>query len=213
MNDERDALVEQIKAANDIVDVVGGYLALRPAGKTFKGLCPFHDDSHPSFDVDPRRQRYRCWSCDKFGDVLQFVQEHDRVSFREALELLARRAGISLEKTKALKHDPGRALMLEVVKWAAEQFRACLLDDPQAEAARRYLGERRLGGETVRRFGLGYAPLAGDWLLQKAHEAGVSLGHKGVQAFAEHLAGRIVDVAQGLSHGHAVALSKKELHG
>src|SRR6478672_9576745 len=67
--DDRAALTQQIKEANDIVDVVGGYVSLRPAGPTFKGLCPFHDDKRPSFDVDPRRQRYKCWSCGKSGDV------------------------------------------------------------------------------------------------------------------------------------------------
>src|SRR5439155_25658238 len=96
--DDWEALIRQVKEANDIVDVVGGYVALRPAGPTFKGLCPFHYDHLPSFDVDPRRQRYRCWSCQKHGDVLDFVQEHERVDFREALELLPRGAGITLEK-------------------------------------------------------------------------------------------------------------------
>jgi DNA primase len=171
--DER-VTIQQVKEANDIVDVVGSYVALRPAGPTFKGLCPFHEDHRPSFDVDPRRQRFRCWSCGKYGDVLTFVQEHERVDFREALELLARRAGITLEKWGAGQHNRGRALMLEVVKWAAEQFHQCLLDSPLADAARRYLGERRLTGETVRRFGLGYAPLSGDWLLQRAQAARVS---------------------------------------
>jgi DNA primase len=160
--------IQQVKEANDIVDVVGSYVALRPVGPTFKGLCPFHDDHRPSFDVDPRRQRYRCWSCGKYGDVLTFVQEHERVDFREALELLARRAGITLEKKGDPQQNRSRALMLEVVKWAAGLFQQCLLDSPLAEAARRYLGERRLTGETVRRFGLGYAPVSGDWLLQKA---------------------------------------------
>jgi DNA primase len=172
-----DDRVKQVKEANDIVDVVGGYLALRPAGPTFKGLCPFHDDHRPSFDVDPRRQRYRCWSCGKYGDVISFVQEHDRVSFIEALELLARRAGITLEKTGASPHAQGRAPMLDVVRWAAQQFHECLLDSPLAEEARRYLGERGLTGETVRRYGLGYAPLSGgDWLLRKAEAAEVDLG-------------------------------------
>jgi len=96
--DDLGAVVQQVKEANDIVDVVGGYLVLRQAGPTFKGLCPFHDDHKPSFDVDPRRQRYRCWACGKHGDVLSFVQEHDRVDFVQALELLARRAGITLKK-------------------------------------------------------------------------------------------------------------------
>jgi DNA primase len=171
--DDRVALIRQIKEASDIVDVVGGYLALRPAGGTFKGLCPFHDDSRPSFDVDPRRQRYRCWSCGKYGDVLSFVQEHEHCTFREALELLARRAGIVLTDKGASPEAQGRALLLDVVRWAAEQYHECLLETPLAAEARAYLGERRLLGETVRRFGLGYAPLSGDWLVQRADAAGV----------------------------------------
>src|SRR5262245_9793593 len=169
------ALIEQIKLANDIVDVVGTYVNLRPVGPTFKGLCPFHDDHRPSFDVDPRRQRYRCWSCNKFGDVITFVQEIERIDFREALELLARRAGITLRKSADSPHQRSRALMLDLVRWAAEQYHQCLLDAPPAEAARRYVGERGLTGETVRRFGLGYAPNAWDWLTQRAAAGRVSL--------------------------------------
>jgi DNA primase len=167
-------LVRQVKEANDIVEVIGGYLALRPVGATFKGLCPFHDDHRPSFDVDPRRQRYRCWPCQKSGDVISFIQEHDRVEFREALEVLARRAGISLEKIGEKPPDSGRALMLEVVRWAAEQYQQCLLDDPLGEAARKYLGERKLTGETVRRFGLGFAPPHGDWLVKRAAQSRIA---------------------------------------
>jgi DNA primase len=172
--DDREALVKQVKEANDIVDVVGSYIALRKAGETYKGLCPFHDDTRPSFDVDPRRQRYRCWACNKYGDVIQFVQEHERVTFPEALELLARRAGIVLPKKGASPESRGRALLLDVVRWAAGQFQECLLNDPAAEAARRYtFSERGLEDETVRRFGVGFAPLSGAWLVQRAQEAGV----------------------------------------
>jgi DNA primase len=165
--------VKQIKEANDIVDVVGGYVSLRPAGATFKGLCPFHDDHRPSFDVDPRRQRFRCWSCDKYGDVISFVQEYERVSFVEALELLAKRAGITLEKRSSDAQNVRRALMLDVVRWAAKQYHECLLDSPLAEEARRYLGERALKGETVRKYELGYAPANGVWLVQRAEAAGI----------------------------------------
>ena len=175
MADDWEALKNQIKEANDIVEVVGTYVSLRQQGQTYKGLCPFHDDHHPSFDVDPRRQRYCCWSCGKRGDVISFIQEHDRVDFREALELLARRAGISLEKNSTFRQNPGRAVMLDLGKWAAEQYHQCLLDSPLAEEARRYLGDRRLGGETVRRFGLGFAPPKGDWLAERAARAGHSL--------------------------------------
>jgi DNA primase len=170
------ALIEQIKEANDIVDVVGGYVALRPAGPTYKGLCPFHDDHRPSFDVDPRRQRYRCWSCGKYGDVFTFVQEQERVGFREALELLARRAGITLEKTADSPHQRSRALMLDVIKWAAEQYQHFLQEAPAGEPARRYLDERGLTEETIHRFGLGFAPLDGDWLLKQAGRSRIDLG-------------------------------------
>jgi DNA primase len=173
LREDSGALVQRVKAANDIVDVVGTYLSLRPVGPTFKGLCPFHDDHRPSFDVDPRRQRYRCWACGKFGDVLQFVQEHEKVSFREALELLARRAGITLEKTGDSQQNQSRARMLEVMRWAAEQFHRCLLDAAEEgpASARVYLGERKLSGETVRRFSLGFAPVGGDWLVERARAA------------------------------------------
>jgi DNA primase len=160
-----------VKEANDIVDVVGSYISLRQVGPTFKGICPFHDDHRPSFDVDPRRQRYRCWACNKYGDVINFVQEYEHVGFREALESLARRAGISLDSLKKAPHEPSRALMLDVARWAAEQFQHCLLESPLAEAARLYLGQRQLRGETVRRFGLGFAPPLGDWLVHKAASA------------------------------------------
>jgi DNA primase len=171
--DDPDDLVKRVKEANDIVDVVGAYVSLQRAGQVYKGLCPFHDDNRPSFTVDPKWQNYRCWACNKYGDVLQFVQEHDRVPFREALELLARRAGIVLEKKGASPEGRSRALLLDVVRWAEGQFQECLLDDPTAEDARKYLGERGLAGETVRRFGLGFAPLAGDWLVQRGRAAGV----------------------------------------
>ncbi|MBI2805255.1 MAG: DNA primase [Planctomycetes bacterium] len=171
MNGDRDALKQQVKEANDIVGVVGSYISLRPKGPTFMGLCPFHEDSRPSFDVDPRRQRYRCWACGKHGDVFNFVQEHEKVSFPEALELLARRAGISLENFQKNPPGPSRTGMLDVMKWAAEQFQSCLLDSPQAEVARDYLGERKLSLETIRNFGLGYAPESWEWLVANAANA------------------------------------------
>src|SRR5262249_39130998 len=137
-----DDRTQQVKQANDIVDVVGGYLALRPAGGTFKGLCPFHDDTRPSFDVDPRRQRYRCWSCGKYGDVISFVQEFEHVGFLEARELLARRAGIPEEVAADPEQSQGRARMLDAMRWAAKQFQDCFLDSPLADAARAYVTER-----------------------------------------------------------------------
>jgi DNA primase len=169
-----DPLTKRVKEANDIVDVVGTYVSLRPAGKKLKGLCPFHDDRNPSLDVDPQFQNFRCWACGKSGDVFTFIQEHERVSFPEALVLLARRAGITLEKRAGAPPQRDRAAMLDLVKWAERQYHQCLLDSPQAEAAKKYLDERRLTGETIRRFGLGYAPPSWDWLLKRAAQGGHS---------------------------------------
>ncbi len=158
---------KQVKAASDIVAVVGTYLAIKPAGKIFKALCPFHQDSRPSLDIDPARQRYKCWSCGAHGDVFAFVQHMEKVGFREARQILAERAGIKLEATST-PQDHHRAKLLEVMRWAQAKYAHQLLEDPAGEAARKYLGERKLSGKTVRDFGLGFAPLKGDWLARVA---------------------------------------------
>jgi DNA primase len=166
-----------VKEASDIVDVVGSYISLRPAGQqTFKGLCPFHDDHRPSFDVDPKRGRYRCWSCGKYGDVITFVQEYEKVEFAEALEILAKRAGINLEKKENLVQNRLRGSMLDSVRWASDQYHQCLQESPLAAEARSYLSSRGLEDEIIRQFGLGFAPRRGDWLLELAHNDGVDVG-------------------------------------
>ena len=160
-------LTKQIKAASDVVAVVGSYLAVKPAGNVFKALCPFHQDSRPSLDVDPKRQRYRCWACGAHGDAFQFVMHMEKVGFTEARAILAARAGIKLDAAQT-PQDHHRSRLLEVMRWAQAKYQHALLDDPVAEAARKYLGGRKLAGKTVRDFGLGYAPIAGDWLVKLA---------------------------------------------
>jgi DNA primase len=174
VNDDRTELRERVREANDIVDIVGSRIALRPAGPIFKALCPFHKDTNPSFTVDPRRQRYKCWACGEGGDVYAFIQKIDHITFPEALEQLAQRAGISLEKIRKNPPGPSRAGMLDVMRWAAEKYQQCLLDSPQAEAARDYLGERKLSLGTIRAFGLGYAPDSWEWLVHEAANAQIS---------------------------------------
>jgi DNA primase len=166
-----DDQVSLVKNANDIVDVIKEHVSLTKRGRTYKGLCPFHDDHNPSMDVDPVKQRFRCWSCGKFGDVITFVQERERVTFREALELLARRANIKLDRTDG-EAAKSKARMLDLMKWAEEQFRRFLLDAGAAAAARDYLAARGLSPETVKKYGLGYAPDDWNWLTPKALKAG-----------------------------------------
>ncbi len=88
---------EQVRQAVDIVDLVGSYVQLRRQGRNFVGLCPWHDDSRPSLQVNPERQSFKCWVCDIGGDVFSFVMKAEGLEFREALEMLAERAGISLQ--------------------------------------------------------------------------------------------------------------------
>jgi DNA primase len=168
-----DDRVTLVKQANDIVEVIGEYLPLRKQGRVYKGLCPFHDDHNPSLTVDATKQSFKCWACGKWGDVITFVQERERVEFLEALEILARRANIPLKRG-----DPARSKqrlqMLDLMKWAEEQFHKFLLDSPGAEAARQYLAERKLSGDTIRKYGLGFAPDLWEWLSPRARKAGWS---------------------------------------
>lgn len=160
-------LTKQIKAASDIVAVVGSYLAVRPAGAIFKALCPFHNDTNPSLTIDPKRQRYKCWACGAQGDAISFVQHMEKVGFTEARAILAARAGIKLDET-ASPQDHHRTRLLQVMRWAQAKYQHALLDDPIGEAAVKYIAGRKFAGITVREFGLGFAPLAGDWLVKQA---------------------------------------------
>ena len=161
-------LKKQVKTASDIADVISAYIPVSPAGKTFKSLCPFHNDTRPSLQIDRQFQNYRCWACDARGDVFDFVMKFEKVDFPEALRILAARAGIKLDPETLSPADRHRAYLLHVMRWAEEQYRECLLNDAGAEVARTYLGGRRLSGATVRQFGLGFAPPAGDWLVTRA---------------------------------------------
>ncbi len=161
-------LKKQVKAANDIADVVSAYIPVHPAGKLFKALCPFHNDTRPSLQIDRTYQNYRCWACDARGDVFDFVMKFEKVEFPEALRILAERAGIRLDPAAQSPEDQARGRLLDAMRWAEAKYQACYLDDPVAEPARAYLGGRKLSGATVRQFGLGFAPVAGDWLVRLA---------------------------------------------
>lgn len=163
-------LKRTVKAANDIVDVVAGYITVQSAGKVFKAVCPFHDDTRPSLQLDRQYQNFRCWACDTHGDVFDFVMKFEKVAFGEALRVLAERAHIALTPEQVTSEDQARARLLQAMRWAEEQYQNCLLDDPAAGPARHYIGGRKLSGATVRQFGLGYAPVAGDWLVRRAEQ-------------------------------------------
>ena len=167
---------ERVRDATDIVDLVGTYFALRRAGKAMVGLCPWHEDSRPSFHVNPERQTFRCWVCNVGGDVFSFLMRMEKLEFREALEHLAERAGIQLTRGRGPSTDEKSAL-LKALAWAAERFAGCLQHGGEAGAARDYLAERGLSAETIAKFQLGFAPPAWDWLLRQASAAGIPTPH------------------------------------
>jgi DNA primase len=165
------SFTKQVKDASDIVAVVGSYLTVRPAGKIFKAVCPFHNDSRPSLQIDPKWQNFKCWSCGKQGSVFDFVMGMERIEFKEAVALLAQRAGIPTPSDGG--EGSRRAVLLDAMKWATELYHDCLLNSEAGEEARRYLGERHLTGDTVRKWQLGFSPAAGDWLARRIEKSPV----------------------------------------
>jgi DNA primase len=173
----RDDLKERVRDATDIVDLVGTYIALRQAGKAMVGLCPWHEDSRPSFHVNPERQTFRCWVCNVGGDAFAFLMKMEKLEFREALEHLATRAGIDFARGRGGLPADEKTALFKAVGWACERFHDCLRKAPEARAARDYLASRGLTPATVERFQLGYAPNSWDWLLRQAAAAGIPAEH------------------------------------
>lgn len=164
---------EQVRQAIDIVDLVGSYLPLRRQGANFVGLCPWHDDTKPSLQVNQARQSWKCWVCDVGGDIFNFVMQREGIDFREALEMLADRAGVVLQQQAARPQaKPGspddKKTLYEASAWAEQQFRDCLERSPDAEAARRYFDQRDFTAESRAAFHLGFSPDSWQWLLDRA---------------------------------------------
>ena len=172
-----DDLKERVRDATDIVDLIGSYISLRRGGKAMTGLCPWHDDSRPSLQVNPERQTFRCWVCNIGGDAFTFIMKMEKLEFREALEQLADRAGITITRGRGGLSTDDKAALFKALAWAAERFAACLERSPEARTARDYLAGRGLSPDTIARFELGFAPPAWDWLLRQASAAGISAGH------------------------------------
>lgn len=166
--------VAEVKAAADIVEVVGGYVDLKPAGAgQFKAVCPFHQEKTPSFHVHRDRQIFHCFGCGKGGDVLTFVQEIEGMDFREALEMLAERYGVRLERYSGGKsHTDDRTEMFRVSAFAARFYREQFLDSGVGDAARRHVFGREFAEETVKKFAIGYAPEGWQPLTDAARRQG-----------------------------------------
>ena len=191
-----DAFAE-VKAKVDLVKVVSEYVRLTKRNKDFWGLCPFHQEDSPSFHVNPQRQSWYCFGCERKGDVFTFVELIEKTDKRGALQMLAERAGVELQKLspEQKERSDSRKRLLVMLKLAAQYYEYVLWSNPAGEPGRRLLESRKVSEETARKFQLGFAPPGrgfAEYLrakkrsLQDAQEAGL-MRRDGSDFFAERL--------------------------
>jgi len=161
--------IDEVRERANLVEVIAAHTQLRKAGpRTFKGLCPFHQEKTPSFTVDPAKQVYYCHGCGAGGDVFSFLRAAEGLSFAESVERLAGRLGMTVrtEGGAAPMSGGGRRRLIEAAQAAAAYFAGLLASSPEAAAARRYVQGRGFSSEDAKLWGLGYAPSARDALYR-----------------------------------------------
>jgi DNA primase len=218
----RDEDIAAVRERSPIDEVVGEYLQLKNAGGgSLKGLCPFHDEKTPSFNVTPARGLFYCFSCAEGGDAIKFVQKIDGLSFVEAVERLAGRAGIELRYEQG-GYVPGqeqsqRRRLIDAHRAAAE-FYAEQLQQPQAEHARKFLSERGFELKDAERFGVGYSPRAWEDLTRHLRGRGFTdaelitagLSREGTRGARDRFRGRLMWPIRDLS-GDVIAFGARKL--
>jgi len=155
-----DDKVQEVRDRADIVDLIGRYMELRRAGQNYKGLCPFHGEKTPSFNVNPARKGFKCFGCGQGGDAIRFVMEIDGKSFPEAVRKLADLYGVSLpaDAHRDIKRESEKDEAYALCSLATQTWQAILAQAPEGEAGRAYVAARGLSAESVEAFRLGYAP-------------------------------------------------------
>ena len=187
--------VEQVRQSVDIVEVVADYVALTRRGKNHLGLCPFHEDRRPSFNVSQDKQIYKCFSCGAGGNVFTFLMELEKISFVEAIKQLAERAGIVLPEDRE-RSDDGQQVFDQLYaanELARKYYHHLLTSDPAGEGARRYLQSREISDKSIASFQLGVAPDAWEGLLQVA-------GRRGIRPDVLEQAGLVLSRREGSGH-------------
>ncbi|HKO58080.1 MAG TPA: DNA primase, partial [Thermoanaerobaculia bacterium] len=161
-----DTIISRVREAADIVDFVSQVTPLKLAGKSFKGLCPFHREKTPSFHVDRAKGLFYCFGCGTGGDVFKFLALTERFTFPEAVEHVASRVGIELPRRQKTRRDNDKDDLLEAIDDASEAFHQALgwHDDNPAQ---RYLRERGVPQAIVEKYGFGYAPDSWDYILRR----------------------------------------------
>jgi DNA primase len=185
-----DASINAVRERVSIVDVVGAHVALRPAGSgALKGLCPFHDEKTPSFNVNPSTGLFHCFGCGKGGDTIDFVRQMEGLDFREAIERLARQLGIALTYeggASAAHRETGKRIRHIEANQEAAAFYAAQLRTPEARIGRQFLAERGFDEVAAARFGVGYAPAGWDALTTHLRGQGFSVDELVECGLAKH---------------------------
>lgn len=168
---EAGSFAERVKQQADIVRVIGEYVRLKKTGQSFSGLCPFHQEKTPSFNVHPVRQIYHCFGCGVGGDVFKFVMEMEKCQFPEAIRIVAEKCGISIpapreRSPEERRENQQRTMLVEMHRAAAAFFARQLQETAEGKVAAGYLEDRGMDRAARERFGLGYAPSGGDTLLR-----------------------------------------------
>jgi DNA primase len=168
------SVIDEVKQRTDIVEVVSQYTTLTKAGRTFRALCPFHSEKHPSFFVYPEQQSWHCFgACNTGGDVFSFIMRKESIDFGDALRLLAQRAGIKIpSKFESEAGKDQKERLYQVNQAAAQYFHNLLLNSPSGEKAREYLAKRGLSQKTIIDFQLGFSPNSWNNLKQYLIERG-----------------------------------------
>lgn len=158
----KETSIQEVREKARLDDIVSQYVTLRRAGPgTYKGLCPFHDEKSPSFNVNPSRGFYKCFGCGEGGDVIDFVMKLDGLSFFEAVERLGDKVGVQVQREEGdeapVRRGPGRGKLVEAHKVAAEFYAEQLLT-PDAVVARQFLAEKGFDRDAASHFGVGFSP-------------------------------------------------------
>ena len=168
--------IEEIRRRNDVVEVIAEYLPLKGSGGNYKALCPFHSEKTPSFTVTRQKQIFHCFGCGVGGNVFHFIMKYEHMSFPEAVAHLAKRAGVTLPKSRfsatSSPLEAHKEQLYRMNELAAAYFHQLLLNSPQGEKARGYLHTRGIDQHSIERFQLGYAPGGWDGLIRYGAEHG-----------------------------------------
>lgn len=196
--------IEEVRAASDIVDVIGEYVQLKRRGSNFIGLCPFHSEKTPSFNVNPAIGIFKCFGCGVGGNVFQFIMRQENVGFPEAARVLAERAGIplNLEQNDSSEGESGVESVYHALRFAARFYFEQLTQADQGKAGLDYFKKRGFSGKTIKHFGLGYAPDAWDGLFNEAvngrlapevlEQAGLIIPRKDGSGYYDRYRGRVI---------------------